>query len=62
MPPVATVGDSGTLSFYGVGEDSGMRGGRHSQVEGSNPCPVHKSVCLRKELIVEDQDGSELLC
>ena len=62
MPPVATVGDCGTLSLSGAGGGSGMGGGRHSPVGGSNPRPVPKSGCPLKELLGEDRDGSEVLC
>ena len=51
MPPVATVGDSGMLSSSRAGGYSGMGGGRHSPVGGSNTRPVSILGCLGKELL-----------
>ena len=36
--------------------------GQHSPVGGSIPRPIPKSGCLRKELLGEDWDGSEVPC
>ena len=62
IPPGATVGDSVTLSLDGEGGDSGIGEGQHSPVGGSNPCPIPKLGCPRKELHGEDRYGSKVLC
>ena len=61
IPPVDTIGYSGTLSLAGAGGDLGMGGG-DSLVKGSNPHPVSKSGCPRKELLEGDWDRREILC
>ena len=62
MLPVNTVGYPSTLSLSWAGGDNGMGVGRHSPLVGSNPCPFPKSGYLRKELLREDRDRSDVPC
>ena len=49
MPPVTTVGDSGTLYLAGAKGSSAMGGGGvHSSFVGSNPRPVPNLLFPRK--------------
>ena len=62
MPPVATIGDSGTLFMARSGENSGIGGGQRSSIGVSNPCLVTMLGCPCEELPEEDQDVSKVLC
>ena len=63
MPPVVTIGVSGMLSLSRAGGDIGMGGGGQSSlVLECNTSPVHKLVCLRKELLGKYEDRSEVPC